>query len=832
MGITLSSIQGQEETFRRYYGTPYPFATENAFTTVPSGNRMALVGTRENRESAGLDLAVWFFDPLSGVALDSTVISAPGNIAIEEVYPGPDGGFLVAHPLETSTADLGMTFSYISPAGALVWEQFIDANELNFGFEGIRDLTFVSATEVYFSVRSSGSGDDLISRIVNLNATEGITNTIFFGDAGATDIWSVEYQPNGDLLIAGQAQFDVFVALLDSNGEVRWNTQFDRAEGSPNTYEYLSDAHRPAGEDYILATGKIFGGRAVLIMDTLGNRLEETTLEDLFLITEKEQVDWLGRGDTLFANSNERSFSVLSVTFDDGTSFAQEVQGNAGGYRVRGSYYDQPNNQIVTALNNSGDVAIVRSPVEGLDVDITDVGTTFSGFFSEVATGIASSSNGGFILQTADLPTSGSTDVNLVQTDGLGEVIATVNVGTVSAPRITIRNNFRRADDGNYLVLSQSIVGPEVKKFATTGTELWSVRFQNDFNVQSRVVTPLSAGRFALSDFSVEQLPDFSIVPVVTTRLGDSTGTISDTLRTVELANPNGGYAGHDNNLMITGANATVDSARIINYNTMTGEVVWQYSSGAASLPQAFFTDLLLLQGGNYGVIFNARTRDNANPMNLLEYVRLGADGTELSRYDIPELTKFIYSPRSSVKEDTVTLVFGASSADEENNPTDHGIRVHRFISATGEVVLDKVFPAYFGVAEPAGITSLPDGRTAMLVTTPASDTSASDDIMLLVFDADGNITNLRSSASLSAEVNLSPNPTPGLLHVQAEGAGTQALNLYLFDASGRMLQQRTFVGTGNRQTTVDLGQYPAGTYFLMLRDGQGKTLTRRVVKQ
>jgi hypothetical protein len=69
------------------------------------------------------------------------------------------------------------------------------------------------------------------------------------------------------------------------------------------------------------------------------------------------------------------------------------------------------------------------------------------------------------------------------------------------------------------------------------------------------------------------------------------------------------------------------------------------------------------------------------------------------------------------------------------------------------------------------------------------------------------------------------PNPTTGVIHIQHTGTeGT----LYVSDISGKVLMR--FEANASGTTTIDVGQYPAGVYFIRYNYKDDQWLSGRFV--
>lgn len=81
-----------------------------------------------------------------------------------------------------------------------------------------------------------------------------------------------------------------------------------------------------------------------------------------------------------------------------------------------------------------------------------------------------------------------------------------------------------------------------------------------------------------------------------------------------------------------------------------------------------------------------------------------------------------------------------------------------------------------------------------------------------------------------SPKVSIAPNPVQSILNVQVMEASQKALFVQLVDVQGRILVQRTQLGSGN--TELNMSDLPSGIYFLQVLQQNGKTLEAfKVVK-
>lgn len=829
--LLIGSLLYGQETFRKYYGEPYAFANEAGFSIECLAERNVLIGTRENSATLSTDIAFWFFDPVTNVLLDSTVLAQPENQRLLATYAGPDGGFLILYKrIEFSNAT-DVEFAYFGADGDLAWENSLPESVIELDFDGIRDVSFVSSTELVLTYGVLGQGADLTSRIGYFSATEGLTGEVTYGEPGSQDIWSVERQLNGDLLIAGTNIDGVFVALLADDGTVKWDSRFDDVEGSfgSERYDYLSDAHRSLTDTVVLVTGKLPTGRAIIVMDTLGNRLEEYTVEDSFLGDEKEDAVWFGKELLVVNNATENFFVWVPLTNYEPEFEIAEGSGSAQGYRLFGSKYDAEQGVIFSAARGSDvddDAALIRFDPVTLAMSIQDIGT--AGLPStELAVGLSARPDGGFLLQMTDPGTFNRSFPAFIYTDSVGNVTNKIvlngNTGN-SKPTIT------ETDAGDFLVVTPSFRRWDIRKYDAAGAALWNTSISGVFASRNLAMVSLPEDKYAVRDFRQELDPDFNLILTTNMYVSDASGVVSDTVGTARL---NGSVitVGSNNDLVFAGNSQRTDSMIVISKDIAANTENWVFTETFAGSQRITVPDIVTLPDGSYGMLVSVLYNSVVDPALDLHYLHLSNTGEELGRLDVARDLQELHTPVLRVSEaGFVTIAYGAGTANPDDAElTDYTLEVKRVALATTTLSLETAFMSPFSLTAPADIEHLADGRTAIIADAEASDTSRSADVLLLVFDAEGNITNLQGRRQLDVQLTVSPNPTVDRILVSLEALPVTPLDFLLYDATGRQLQQGRLTGT---QTTVELGQYPAGSYFLLLRNQAGELLSRQVVRQ
>ncbi len=116
-------------------------------------------------------------------------------------------------------------------------------------------------------------------------------------------------------------------------------------------------------------------------------------------------------------------------------------------------------------------------------------------------------------------------------------------------------------------------------------------------------------------------------------------------------------------------------------------------------------------------------------------------------------------------------------------------------------------------------------------------------DIFLLATAADGcqmlvhhRLTVLINTAATAVNkpiaVNLFPNPTSGLLHLEIQSDQSQKIRLEWYNILGQQLHAKQLSPRAMIQETLDISHFPKGIYWLVLKDNTGWQTHRQVTVQ
>lgn len=118
---------------------------------------------------------------------------------------------------------------------------------------------------------------------------------------------------------------------------------------------------------------------------------------------------------------------------------------------------------------------------------------------------------------------------------------------------------------------------------------------------------------------------------------------------------------------------------------------------------------------------------------------------------------------------------------------------------------------------------------------TDAQPGAANNFYRIKLVDSDGKISYSRVIVVKNDNLltlQLFPNPATDVLQVQIPSQKKGAANLFIADANGKILYKTTMqLMQGNNATSIPVKQYPAGKYYLIVEDDNGKT-TNSFIKQ
>ncbi|MEL7161522.1 MAG: hypothetical protein AAFN92_12260, partial [Bacteroidota bacterium] len=661
--------------------------------------------------------------------------------------------------------------------------------------EEIGALAFVNADSLFMSLVS----DTTATTIVSFTPDGGVTTAFSVGTDAETKIWDIEIQSDGTLLLGGQeSSFSSTIIKTTVTGDTIWVSDI-------NNYgiDYVSGVHRVPGENIIAATGAGFRDRSLVAMDTLGEVREFNRYDDSFIFEPQEQVRWFDETLELFADySPEGTFfrGTFSSAYTPGFTF-DEGEGSAQGLTLYGSEYDVDRGIIHSAVASffpTRRILILRFNPSQFTLETTALGEIpFDA--NERGVGIVALPESGFLL-LGDGPGPGGLPTPIaLSTDAFGEQTSrkVVGLGTTDngAPAFTM------TPSGHFLAANRLSNGLGIAKFNLAGDTLFQRTIPSTGIPLDAKLASLPDGGMVLLDNVRTLTSSTSPSLLILDSLANVQSSIVDSSGIVFIDFLHPGTTG---DIIISGRAFSRDTAFIINFDVATGNTNWIVARAFEDYQRNRFVDMITLPDGTYGALMVPFSNDTLGRRLNLFYVHFDADGNELSQTELPTDSYFLNRPNMNVNEAGIVSVvysLGFVENDDVDNPTNI-VRLVRLDASTKEITLEADFASPFRFTDPGQVIDLPDGKGAIIGTSSASDTSNSTDMLLLVFDEEGTITDLRPISESPWRVTLNPNPTSDFANISFDES-RKVSSMTLISAAGRQLLHRN-IG-GRTSVTVDL---------------------------
>jgi hypothetical protein len=111
--------------------------------------------------------------------------------------------------------------------------------------------------------------------------------------------------------------------------------------------------------------------------------------------------------------------------------------------------------------------------------------------------------------------------------------------------------------------------------------------------------------------------------------------------------------------------------------------------------------------------------------------------------------------------------------------------------------------------------------------------------IVVLVSDANGCYGSdtvivdfiLGVPAIQKASVKIYPNPAADYLNIEMKQFNGQDINVIITDMAGKTVYNKSMVVNGNQASTIDVSQFPSGTYFVQIQTEDQKVVKHIVIR-
>jgi Ig-like domain CHU_C associated/Secretion system C-terminal sorting domain len=136
----------------------------------------------------------------------------------------------------------------------------------------------------------------------------------------------------------------------------------------------------------------------------------------------------------------------------------------------------------------------------------------------------------------------------------------------------------------------------------------------------------------------------------------------------------------------------------------------------------------------------------------------------------------------------------------------------------------------YYVACESGGKPNCVSNRTAQVVNVNVSGSIGSN-LSAEMVDAKARLSNENTDENADVVVNVSPNPTTGLLNWKLQSKELTDVNLYLLNAVGReQMTQNIPTFAQSHEGTIDMSKFNSGAYLLKFKLGE-KVITKKVIK-
>lgn len=816
--LTSFTLVAQESTFRRSYGRPAVFANEFVDGVQKVGDKVVVIGSRSSAATRSQDITFWLADPLTTVIGDSITIPAPGDQYVDFTLPGPDGGFLmVFHDFFLGT---DLQLAYVSDEMEITWQHalpgFRNAGNLN-------AITFIDQDHLILSLAVTPAP----TMLVHFTGAEGITDTLM-EVTNAIRVYDIERLPGNRYLLAGRsANQQGWVSLIDESGTHLWekNYPFTLApEGEqPKRCNFYSSIHQIPGQNLVLCTGSRSDGRAFVLMDTLGNRLEEYRLENANQVTNTEQVEWYGESECFIRDTYEGLAYFVALADFRPTGNVFRYANAFGSNQNDGVCYDTAQRVLYGTANFSPQPGedkgrLLRYDRTTAALTSTDFGTI--GYNDvDIASALELATDGGYLIIGSQPDENEASSPVFIYVDSTGNILSRnflTSFAPSAAPVLT------KTADGNFLMSARSSITYLIGKVQPDGTSLWETSIPIGNTPADNHAHELPDGNLLCLNSTFE--PETEIRFPTQLIAIDSTGAEQSRIVNNKiifqsypqlLVTP-------DAKIIFTGSSFLRDKARMTSANYGTGTENWTYETTVSGYRGVLLRTPFLHPNGNYAAFLYAESpAADTSAETALYYIEVNPDGQEVMRELIAE-GPYVGPPAIELEADYFTVGFATGDAAPTGNFT---INIVDFRYEDLEIIrhINLTSPLFTSVAS---IKHQADGRTAILANT--SDDLFNNDFLLIVFDVDGNISSIRNTQPSIAQVTVSPNPTSGPIDLTFDTPLLKETRYQVFDQTGRLLQTGVLPISDRHQ--LDLSSYPTGSYFLLLKNSDGYTV-KKVVK-
>lgn len=796
-------------SFKKFYGAPSNSDFGADVYRTPSGD-FFVTGTVANGDN-GFDFFLLETDS-TGSAIGFETYGGPKNDVAQRHVALSDGGHLL----------LGYTESFgnggrdgyalrLDPSGAVLWsrttgsiydDQIVDGLQLP-------DGSIVIAANIF----TPSGGSDI--RVERWSADGNDVLALFFMDSGTENFCRRLLLTPDHILLTGILEGQGFIAKLKSDDllQIWLKADYTTASADPKPLLRVEDVISRSGDGRFTAVGRATAPNVntVFTIDADGNtvskfntalsgavaiRLAHGPDQDIFIAggDHIEHRDSVG----MFLNEN----NGFDAPFDVPENIRALIALPSGGIAVVGN----------TTINQQGDDAMLSLFDANLEAQASQLYWNLGPDADEIGYSARQTPDGGYILCGAKFLPQNLTDVLLIKTDELGNVVWETTTGSSGIER---PSSLDLAADGTFIISGFSYdvqLGEPavlfVRKFDLEGQEIWSKYFplgMPDFGLFT-VIRSLSDGGsvVALCAPLVTSARRPTLLRldaqgnVLWTKVHDNFNAYNFLRNLIET--PEG-------NLLGVGMAAQPEQLQAALFDE-AGNQLWSEAYGSVS---GIGFGLAATPDGNY--IISGNTDANPGQSDSLYIAAIDPQGA-LIWENFYEGGGFLW-PRAHVNE-SGDIFLATSVPTPGSGPQGH-LEIRKLTAGGMPVWTQEVGGFEAALFYDSQLTS--DGG---LMAFGFADNNNSRDYCLVKTTPDG-VVGINAVKPIAAAPEVFPSPAQHEIQVWWQGDYTGRVELRVFDVLGNLQKNvNSHKNAPVLKTQIEVSHLPAGTYFVQLVTGNG----------
>lgn len=451
---------------------------------------------------------------------------------------------------------------------------------------------------------------------------------------------------------------------------------------------------------------------------------------------------------------------------------------------------------------------------------------TYNWNTTEIAEGLSIREDGSFNLITVLPDDEDVLRPAIIYADRFGEEANRVFL-SAEEPILSEIEYTAAAAEGEYYLMGLDAANFRLIKANTEGEILWSNSLPQGNTPRPTKVAELPDGNLMVVDsyFDRETEALFPIIVRTLDRQGNELSSFSNEQITLRSTSPI--EASSNGSIFVAGSNFNNSTGYLAANKYGRSTINWTaglqrrgYANHIASFPSSH-------SDHSVGVLLVSSfdTTGSAISSEALSYIQIDTSGQEIGRVEFSHASSVYTEQIHSYAEDSIVVAWGQS---DNSLASSHTIELVSISTTTLETGRELTIRSPFGPAAIAGVDFLTDGKVAVLFTSTGSAESYSSDIILVVLNQDGTITDIQKPQSLDWTLKIYPNPSHQLITAEISDQSIRGTNFYrMISTEGRVIFSGEFA---SNKMQLDISQIPTGTYFLQVGSATGDSSIKKIL--